>query len=259
LSTMNFNGGTLRANASSNAFLPAFTGLTANVQGGGARIDTSGFDITISQPLIHDAATPIDGGLVKGGIGALTLGGDHTYNGPTQVTGGSLVLSGSLSGTAVVSAVDGTVILTAANRINDAAAITLGTAGVFNTGGFNEVIGAITLSGDATIDVGAGASVLKFANSAAATWGPAILTISGWNGSPNGLGQDEIFFGTSASGLTAAQVAQIRFLDPAGLSPGLYQATMLNTGELVAVPEPGSVALLLVGMGLLFTRQRRRE
>jgi hypothetical protein len=121
------------------------------------------------------------------------------------------------------------------------------------------VVGTMTLSGDAAIDLGAGASVLKFANSAAATWGPAILTISGWNGSPTGLGQDEIFFGTSASGLTAAQVAQVRFLDPAGLAPSLYEATMLNTGELVAVPEPGSVALLLAGMGLLFTRQRRRE
>ena len=95
-STFNFNGGTLRASAGSAVFLQGLT--TANVRDGGAKIDTNGNNLTINQPLLHsviggDSAT--DGGLAKNGFGTLTLGGANTYNGPTTVNNGTLVLTGS--------------------------------------------------------------------------------------------------------------------------------------------------------------------
>ena len=98
VSTIGFNGGTLRYGGSGTnaSFLPALVGLTANVQTGGARIDTNGGAITIAQPLVHDAAlgaTP-DGGLTKSGAGTLTLASAaNTYTGGTSVTGGTLVLT----------------------------------------------------------------------------------------------------------------------------------------------------------------------
>lgn len=259
LTTVNFNGGTLRAAGGGPTFFPSFAGLTANVQSGGAKIDTNGFDITISQSLIHDATTPMDGGLTKSGIGTLTLAGDSQYNGSTRVTEGSLVASGSLGGTASVNVRNGSLGLGAANRINDAAAVTLGLGGILNTGGFNETLGALTLEGDATIDLGAGASILRLANSASNIWAPGTLTIAGWTGLADGQGQDEIFFGSDASGLTASQISQIRFLDPLGFAPGLYGAKLLATGELVVIPEPGNVALLMAGAGSLLMRRRRRS
>jgi autotransporter-associated beta strand protein len=75
------------------------------VKSGGANIDTSGLNVSISQPLLHDAAigaTP-DGGLAKSGAGTMTLAGENSYTGPTTATGGTLVLGKSLTTSSAVS------------------------------------------------------------------------------------------------------------------------------------------------------------
>lgn len=83
-----FNGGTLVAGADNTTFLSGIT--AANVQSGGAKIDTSGFSITIDQPLLNAG-----GGLTKSGSGTLSLAGANTYTGATTVTAGTLVVNGS--------------------------------------------------------------------------------------------------------------------------------------------------------------------
>ena len=88
LATMNFNGGTLKLNSAVGTLLPLLSGLTANVQAGGAKIDDLGNILTIDQPLLHDAALGVtpDGGLTKIGVGTLTLTGTNTYTGTTTST-----------------------------------------------------------------------------------------------------------------------------------------------------------------------------
>ena len=87
--TFNFNGGTLTAGSGSiTAFM---TGLTnAYVKSGGAKINTSGRDITIGQALLADSSA---GGLQKDGLGILTLANVSTYTGDTLVNNGSLALT----------------------------------------------------------------------------------------------------------------------------------------------------------------------
>lgn len=93
-STFNFDGGTLRARFASTTFM---TGLTrANVGNGGARIDTNGVDITISQALLHSngpGANAMDGGLVKESSGTLILSGVNSFTGDTVVNAGRLTLA----------------------------------------------------------------------------------------------------------------------------------------------------------------------
>jgi len=96
---INFNGGTLEAlgnDPTSSTFLPAFSTLTADVDNGGAIINTNGFNDTISQVLVHGTGT-VDGGLTKNGSGILTDAINNTYNGATTVNAGTLVLSGTNS------------------------------------------------------------------------------------------------------------------------------------------------------------------
>jgi autotransporter-associated beta strand protein len=85
--TFNFNGGTLSPTASAANFMQGLN--AANVQAGGAVIDTNGSVITIAQPLLHSGAGT-DGGLTltdsnAGATGNLTLNGANTYNGTTRV------------------------------------------------------------------------------------------------------------------------------------------------------------------------------
>ena len=91
--TINLNGGLLQALGDSSDFMGG-TAITANVQAGGAKIDTNGFNVTVATPLVSETA--VDGGLTKVGAGILTLTGTNTYNGPTVVSAGSLAVNSSL-------------------------------------------------------------------------------------------------------------------------------------------------------------------
>jgi autotransporter-associated beta strand protein len=84
--TFNFNGGTLRALRDNTTDF--MTGITAAVvKSGGAIIDTNGKSITMAQVLTPGSPS---GGLTKNGLGTLTLTGDSTYTGPTNVAAGRL-------------------------------------------------------------------------------------------------------------------------------------------------------------------------
>ena len=97
-STINFNGGTLKVNGTSNSYMPALTNLTVNVNAN-ATIDSNGFDVVIAQPFTA-AGT---GGLIKNGVGNLTMSGANTWVGNTTVNAGRLILGNSLTTSASVS------------------------------------------------------------------------------------------------------------------------------------------------------------
>jgi autotransporter-associated beta strand protein len=122
----NFNGGTLKPTVSSATFMQGL--LTANVQNGGAIIDTTNFNITIAQNLQAAGA----GGLTKLGSGALTLSGFNTYTGPTVVSNGALLVTGQLSGSGAVNVVTGTLggtgTIAGAVTVQAAAALVPGTS-----------------------------------------------------------------------------------------------------------------------------------
>ena len=97
-STLDFNGGTLAAGA--NGYLINTNSATVNatnfVQVGGVVIDTVGFIVSNTLPLLQDPSST-GGGLTKLGTGTLTLLGANTYSGPTVVNAGTLTLGGNLS------------------------------------------------------------------------------------------------------------------------------------------------------------------
>ena len=113
-STLSLNGGTLRADAASAAFLSGFT--TANVNAAGAIIDTQAFAITVAQPLSAGTGT---GGIAKNGAGTLTFTGVSSYVGNTTVNAGTLALANNAGLKFVVGA------NTVANKVTGAGTATL--------------------------------------------------------------------------------------------------------------------------------------
>jgi len=94
-STINFNGTTLKANATTTDFI---VGTTANanlrLKNGGLVMDTNTFDVTI-----NDALTQVTGEVAllrKEGVGTLTItGAQASRTGTTAVNGGTLRVSGT--------------------------------------------------------------------------------------------------------------------------------------------------------------------
>jgi autotransporter-associated beta strand protein len=80
--TVNFNGGVLKAKRDESNLIEGLD--LANVQGGGLKIDSNGFNVSTSQALTGT------GGLEKLGEGQLTLSGSTTYLGTTTVAAGIL-------------------------------------------------------------------------------------------------------------------------------------------------------------------------
>lgn len=159
--TFNFNGGTLKAAGNTTAFFNLGSGTgsaRANVRNAGAVINSNGFNVTISQPLLHsniggDSAT--DGGLAKQGSGTLTLSGANTYTGATVINGGTLALGASGS-------------------IDNSSGVSLGTNGSFDVsakGGYtvNQLTGSGTVLGALTVStelaIGNSPGTVDFGNS----------------------------------------------------------------------------------------------
>ncbi|MGN6643063.1 MAG: hypothetical protein ACTHKU_08685 [Verrucomicrobiota bacterium] len=138
-----------------------------------------------------------------------------------------------------------------ANRIVLQGTLTVSNAAVLNSGLFDfsggslriygaatENLGQALLSASSLMDLQTGSHWLTFSNSSAIPWSSSTLSVMNWQGSTNGGGSDRLIFGTSASGLTAAQLSRIQFVNPGGFPVGRYPARMLGTGEVVPAPLP---------------------
>lgn len=176
-------------------------GVTRNITIGGTGMYTFGGIISNGGITLNNASG-----------GTILLSGANTYTGSTTLNGGILKLNPS------------------GNTTNSTAFILNG--GILSTAGIaaTRTITASTLqlTNNTTLDLGTSTHTLTFAASDAVAWtANKKLIISGWAGTTGNTGTvGKIFVGNSATGLTAGQLAQIRFI-------GFPSAMILSTGEIV--------------------------
>ena len=168
------------------------------------------------------SAAPIN--LFKRGSGTWTLSNANGIRGNTTISGGTLAL-------AVNYAIGGSATPAAPSPL------VLGdgtTGGTLATGGFSNTFNQLTLNNSSAIDMGSGASALKFADSSGTGWTAGqTLTINNWN-----YGIDHVNF-TLGTGLTVQQLSQIKFADfhqGASIADG---STTLPVGEVT--PQVGDI------------------
>lgn len=152
---INFNGGTLQFTTTlADLRVAGSSVLTLNVIDS-ARIDVAaGATVGVSQVMTHAGIPATDGGLIKSGAGTLDLKATNTYNGDTEVAGGTLALAtASLSNFSTVTVAAGAILKLNHSSTDAVAGLVLGGVvkadGIYNaanSGGF------ITGSGSLQVD-----------------------------------------------------------------------------------------------------------
>jgi autotransporter-associated beta strand protein len=176
--TFNFNGGVLKPRASSTTFMQGLT--AANVQLGGARFDTAGFDIAVGQPLLHEPSlgATLDGGLAKLGAGVLTLSGKNSYNGTTVISNGTLRLG-------------------VANAITNTGSVRV-EGGIYDLNGFIVTNGTVTLNSGSIINGSLNASSFTLSDS-----GTLLANLDGGTLTKMGSGNAILYGGNTCTGETS--------------------------------------------------------
>jgi len=219
-STVNFNGGILKLG--NNATTTNYLGVdNAIVKAGGARIDTNGQSLSLSNNFTEDPLST-GGGFEKRGAGTLTLTAVNGFTGNTTVTEGTLVLSSTGS---VASSTLGFGVKDATNGL-----LTVQNAGFSFSGNLTLDLATVTVSsGSWTLFNGAefGAGDLNLADLTSNLVGLSFSNSSGvWSGTD--------------------------------LSSRTWTFTE-DSGVLQVVPEPTTWALVGLGLGATLFFRRRKD
>jgi fibronectin-binding autotransporter adhesin len=224
-------------------------------------------------PVIGDSNLPTS--LNKTGPGTWVLTAINTYTGPTKVTGGTLIVTGALSGSIGTSVTNATLAGTGsiANAVTignglgstGSAIISPGTSGATGT----LTTGPLALNSDGeyafslnSTGGGAGSGADELIAASLSLNSNAHFTFADIATSPAALTPGTAFVAIQTTGAIIGTFANL----PNGYEfisgPNAYQAAY-TTDELtltvVAVPEPGTWAMILSSLGFLTTYQRMRR
>jgi len=174
------------------------------------------------------------GGLIKIGTGTLTLSGTNTYTGATQVSAGTLAVSGSVTGAVMV---NNGATLSGAGSVGSTVIASGGTLAPGNSIGTLTVIGDLTLAAGSTYRVEAdpaSSASDRVAVSGTATLGGAVVHV-GPDGNFASTRRYSILTAGTMQGRFASVSSNYAFLDPT-LTYGPNEVTLALTRKDVTDP-----------------------
>ena len=278
------NGGTLAITTNDFA-INSNRGIALGTTGStGGTIDVApGRTLTYGGIIANNGGT---NSLTKTNSGTLTLQGTNTYTGATIINGGTLLVGGSITGSVEIN--DGGTLGSTTEGTGTVGAVTAHSGGTLAPGastGIISVQGNLNLESGSTFAVeindwnaGAGIGYDQVQVTGDVSLSGAILSLSGAYGPGfetdiftiilnNGTNAISGTFSGLANGAIAyasnGQAYQISYFDDFTTDGVLELSGDANAGynsaSLQAVPEPGSMATILGGLGMLLTLQRRRR
>ena len=265
--TVNFNGGIVKAKQNDSNFITNLD--TANLQSGGASINSNGFNVATSQVFTGT------GGITKTGTGSLTIDNTSTYLGATTVAKGTLVINGNISTSSLITVDSGA---TLSGSGTGGATVINGTLAVGNSPGQMNFTNTVDLNGITIMEIDgtSGAGVTgghDFVNLTGAG-AAGVLTYGGTLtldiGTALGAGTyswnlfDFVSETDAFATISLADQYSGSLLD--GDLDGIWDLTSgVNTWQftestgvlgLTVIPEPGTVLLGSLGMLALLRRRR---
>ncbi len=241
---LTLNGGTVTNNSRANTWTGATTVSTSSTIGAaaGSSVNFTG--------AISGAADAV---ITKNGAGTVIFSStSNSYTGTTRVSAGVLSVTGNINSSTALE-MTATFSMGASNIIGDTATVTFGEGALLQTNGFSDALGVLAVTGNATLDLAGGNSIIVFADSSSATW-TGVLALTNWSGLDTGGGPDQVVF--NGTPLTADQISRITVSD----ATGVYSAIQLASGEIVRgilIPEPSALLLSLSGLALALRRRRK--
>ena len=195
------------------------------------------------------------GDLVKDGTSQQVLSGVNTYTGNTTVNSGTLQVSApnALQNTTHVDVNGGSFLVTASDAVNDNAAINLNEGTLAMDGTVGEVVGALTLSANSTLDMGTGNAWISFAGLVAELTNTTRLNIYNYT-----IGSDAVYFANSAN--VENSLNYITFYSDLGetsLGNSFFSAPQMHTAIVPETSTTVSAIILLGGLALMFIRKTR--
>jgi autotransporter-associated beta strand protein len=273
---LTLNGGTFQANSTFSLSQTNATGAGAT-QNRAVTLGTSGgtVDVTAGNTLtIAGVVSGSGGALAKVDSGALILSGTNTYTGGTTISAGNLIVNnttGSATGTGTVN-LGSSGVLSGTGTISGAVSAA-STASVITAGSLSSV-GTLTLNGGVTAPSGL---TLNFAVDGASASNSSLnlgsVGLSGLSLTFNlqDLGTNTLLANTAYTLVTGTGTFSVGSFTADLMNSAYYQLNssygtngILISGdtvtfEVVAVPEPGTWALMLSGLGALILIQIRRR
>ncbi|WP_207910680.1 beta strand repeat-containing protein [Chthoniobacter flavus] len=228
-----------------------------NLNGGNQTVEVQSPNITGVGGKISGAITGTGGSLSKTGQGILNLSGANTYTGQTFVKAGTLLVSGSISGSSAVNVSSG-----AELKLTGAGTVTAGTLGLSDSSKLSLEVGSLTattisLTGNASLS---GTITLALTLTNDPVDGTLFTLIDG--ASP--------LTGYDSGGRFAANGTPLNDGATFNVTSGAFSQNFIisydggadgNDVTILAVPEPSSLLTLTAALGftLGLTRLRRRS